>query len=261
VTDFTEIDHRARDAAERLHASVDDSIPSLDDALRRSNRKRARGMTVMAAVLICAVVGVVALGSSMMRTTTERPEAGVRQLQGAWALPKATDAVSTEPRPSATTGATKPPRTHQPANRVVTGPWTAVVRGNRLTLRDPATNTAIVQRIESHQPGQFSVVEAASGGTASFGCANVGDYSFEQTDGGGLRVHEVADSCDPRVDVLIAGVWTGLPLITSTGGLPTDETTPSASTSGEPEPTVSLPEPGTPSPEEPAPPEQPLSTP
>ena len=74
------------------------------------------------------------------------------------------------------------------------------------------------------EPGRFSVVEAASGGTASFGCANVGDYSFEQTDSGGLRVHEVADSCEPRVEVLIAGVWTGLPLITATDGLSTDET-------------------------------------
>ncbi len=184
----------------------------------------------MAAVLTCAAVGVGAVAVSMTRTTTERPEAGVHQLQGAWALPEATDAVSTEPRPTASSGTSKPTRTQQPAARVVTGPWTAVVRGNRLTLRDPATNTAIVQRIESHQAGRFSVVEAASGGTASFGCTNVGDYGFEQTDSGGLRVHEVADSCAPRAEVLIAGVWTGLPLITATNGPPTDETTSSAST-------------------------------
>ena len=135
------------------------------------------------------------------------------------------------------------------------------MRGNRLTLRDPATNTAIVQRIEVPEPGRFSVVEAASGGTASFGCADAGDYSFEQTDSGGLRVHEIADTCEPRVEVLIAGVWTGLPVITATDGPPTDETSPSASTSQEPEPTVSVPEAATPSPEEPAPTEQQLSTP
>lgn len=260
VTDLTEIDQRARDAAERLRESVNDSIPSLEQAIRRSREKRARGMTVMAAVLICAVVGIGAVGVSMTRTGPERPESGVHQLQGAWALPRATDAVSTEPRPSASSsGASKPTRTQRPAARVVTGPWTAVVRGNRLTLRDPATNTAIVQRIVSPEPGRFSVTEAASGGTASFGCANVGDYSFERTDGGALRVHEVADSCEPRVEVLIAGVWTGLGP-TSTDGLPTDEPTPSDSTSLEPEPTVSVPEAGTPSPEDPTPSEQPNAT-
>ena len=216
-------------------------------------------MTVMAALLICAVVGIGAAGVSMTRTGSEPPEAGVHQLQGAWALPSATDAVSTEPRPGASSGASEPPRTQRPAARVVTGPWTAVVRGNRLTLRDPATNTAIVQRIESPEPGRFSVVEAASGGTASFGCANVGDYSFERTDGGALRVHEVADSCEPRVEVLIAGVWTGLG-DTVTDGPPTDEPTPSDSTSQEPEPTVSIPEAGTPSPEDPSPSEQPNTT-
>jgi hypothetical protein len=124
------------------------------------------------------------------------------------------------------------------------------VHGNRLTLRDPATNTAIVQRIESPEPGRFSVVEAASGGTASFGCTNVGDYSFERTDGGALLVHEVADTCEPRVDILIAGVWTGLPP-TSTGGLATEEPTPTASISDEPAPTVSFPEASTPSPVDP----------
>ena len=46
-----------------------------------------------------ALSGCGAVGVSMMRTGTERPEAGVHQLQGAWALPEATDAVSTEPRP------------------------------------------------------------------------------------------------------------------------------------------------------------------
>jgi hypothetical protein len=257
VTDFTEIDQRARDAAERLRASVDDAIPSLEHAIRRSSQKRARGMTVMAAVLICAVVGVGAVGVSMMRTGTERPEAGVKPLQGAWALPRATDAVSTEPRPSATSGSSKPTRTQRPAARVVKGPWTAVVRGHRLILRDPATNTAIVQRIESPEPGRFSVVEASSGGTASFGCTNVGDYGFERTDSGALRVYEVADSCEPRVEILIAGVWTGLGGPTSTDGLPTDEPTPSDSVSQEPAPTVSFPEPGTPSPEDPTPSEQP----
>jgi hypothetical protein len=135
---------------------------------------------------------------------------------------------------------------------VVTGPWTAVVRGNRLTLRDPATNTAIVQRIESPEPGRFSVVEVASGSTASFGCENVGDYSFERTEGGALRVHEVADSCEPRVEILIAGAWTGLGP-TSTDGLPTGEPTPSVSTSQEPAPTVSFTEAGTPSPDDPTP--------
>jgi hypothetical protein len=216
-------------------------------------------MTVMAALLICAVVGFGAVGVSMMRPGTERPEAGVQQLQGAWALPRATDAVSTEPRPSASSGPSKPPRTQRPAARVVTGPWTAVVHGNRLVLRDPKTNTAIVQRIESPAPGRFSVVEAASGGTATFGCTNVGDYSFERTDGGALRVHEVADTCEPRVEVLIAGVWTGLPP-PSTDILTTEEPTPSASTSEEPTPTVTFSEAGTPSPVEPTPTEQPNVT-
>jgi hypothetical protein len=261
VTDFTEIDQRARDAAERLLASVDDSIPSLEQAMRRSSQKRARGMTVMAAVLICAVAGVGAVGVSMMRTGSQTPEAGVHQLQGSWALPRATDSVSTEPRPHASSsGTSKPTRTQRPAARVVTGPWTAVVHGNRLTLRDPATNTAIIQRIESPEPGRFSVVEAASGGTASFGCSNVGDYSFERTDSGALRVHEVADSCEPRVEVLIAGVWTGLPAITSTDGLPTEDPTPTASISEEPAPTVSFSEAGTPSPDDPTPEEQPNAT-
>jgi hypothetical protein len=215
----------------------------------------------MAAVLVCAVVGVGAVGASMMRSGTERPEAGVQQMQGSWALPKSTDAVSTEPRPSASSSETnKPTRTQRPAARVVKGPWTAVVRGNRLTLRDPATNTAIVQRIESREPGRFSVVEAASGGTATFGCANVGDYSFERTDGGALRVHEVADSCEPRVEILIAGVWTGLEGPTSTDGLPTGEPTPSESTSQEPTPTVSSTEADTPTPEQPTPSEQPNAT-
>jgi hypothetical protein len=259
VTDSTDIDERARDAAARLRASVDDAIPSLEQVVRRSRQKRARGMTVMAAVLICAVAGIGAVGVSMMRTGAPQQEAGVHQLQGAWALPRATEAVSTEPRPSASSStATKPPRTQRPAARVVTGPWTAVVRGHRLTLRDPATNTAIVQRIESPEPGRFSVVEAATGGTASFGCTNVGDYSFERTDSGALRVHEVADSCEPRVDILIAGVWTGLP--NSTGDLPTEEPTPSTSVSPEPEPTVTLPDDGTPSPVDPNPTE-PVNTP
>ena len=70
MTDFTEIDQRARLAAERLRETVDDSIPSLDEVIRRRSQKRARGMTVMAAVLICAVVGVGALGASTMRTGT-----------------------------------------------------------------------------------------------------------------------------------------------------------------------------------------------
>lgn len=214
-------------------------------------------MTVMAAVLICAAAGVGAVGVSMMRTGSEGPGAGVQQLQGAWALPQATDAVSTEPRPSASTGASKPTQTQRPAARVVTGPWTAVVRGHRLTLRDPATNTAIVQRIESPEPGRFSVVEAASGGTASFGCTNVGDYSFERNDGGTLSVHEVADSCEPRVEILIAGAWTGLGPET-TEGLHTEEPGPSASL--EPSPTSSFPEGGTPSPVDPSP-SEPLNTP
>ena len=81
------------------------------------------------------------------------------------------------------------------------------MRGNGLTLRDPATNTAIVQRIESHEPGRFSVVDAASGGTASFGCTNVGEYRFEQGDGGTLHVQEVADTCLARVEILVAGSW------------------------------------------------------
>ena len=133
------------------------------------------------------------------------------------------------------------------------------MHGNRLVLRDPDTNTAIVQRIESREPGRFSVVEAASGGTASFGCTNVGDYSFERTDSGTLRVHEVADSCEPRVEVLIAGVWTGLGT-SSTDGLPTEEPNPTVSTSQEPAPTVTFSEVATPSPEEPIPSEQ-LNTP
>jgi hypothetical protein len=124
------------------------------------------------------------------------------------------------------------------------------VQGHRLTLRDPATNTAIVQRIESPEPGRFSVVEAASGGTASFGCTNVGDYSYERTDGGTLSVQEVADSCEPRAEILIAGLWTGLPS-ESTNGLPSQEPTPSVSQ--EPSPTSSLPEAGTPSPVDPTP--------
>jgi hypothetical protein len=260
VTDFTEIDRRAHGAAERLREGVDDSIPALEDVIRRGGQKRARGMAVMAAVLICAVAGVGAVGVSMTRTDPARPEAGVEQLQGSWALPRATDAVSTEPRPHASSsGTSKPTRTQRPAARVVTGPWTAVVRGHRLTLRDPETNTAIIQRIESPEPGRFSVVEASSGGTASFGCANVGDYSFERTDSGALRVHEVADSCEARVEVLIAGVWFGLGP-TSTDGLPTEEPTPTASISQEPAPTVSFSDAGTPSPEAPTPSEQPNAT-
>jgi hypothetical protein len=260
VTDFTEIDQRARNAAERLRESVDDSIPSLEQAIRRSRQKRARGTTVLAAVLICAIAGLGAVGMSMVRTGSARPEAGVQQLQGAWALPKATEAVSTEPHPRASSsGTSQPTRTQRPAARVVTGPWTAVVRGHRLTLRDPATHTAIVQRIESPEPGRFSVVEAAAGGTASFGCTNIGEYSFERSDGGALHVQEVADTCLARAEILVAGSWTGLD-ITSTGSLPTEEPTPSASISQDPSPTVSLPEDGTPSPVEPTP-SEPLNTP
>jgi hypothetical protein len=194
----------------------------------------------MAALAICAAAGAGAVGVSLIRTGSERPEPGVRQLQGAWSLPRATEAVSTEPHASASVSPSKPTtRTQRPAARVVTGPWTAVVHGHRLTLRDPATNTAIVQRIESPEPGRFSVVEAASGGTASFGCTNVGDYSFERTDDGTLRVHRVADSCESRAEILEAGVWTGLGP-ESTEHLPTQEPTPSASL--EPSPTPSLPE-------------------
>jgi hypothetical protein len=126
-----------------------------------------------------------------------------------------------------------------------------VVRGNRLTLRDPATNTAIVQRIESHEPGRFSVVDAASGGTASFGCTNVGEYSFEQGDGGTLHVQEVADTCLARAEILVAGSWTGVPPV-STASLPSQEVTDAPTTSQEPSPSPSLPEASTSTPDEPA---------
>jgi hypothetical protein len=123
---------------------------------------------------------------------------------------------------------------------VVKGPWTAVVRGHLLTLRDPATHTAIVQRIESSEPGRFSVVEAPSAGTASFGCTNIGEYSFDRTASGSLHVQEVADSCEPRVEVLIAGVWTGPLVAGSTTGVESQE--PSPSISQEPSPTSSFPD-------------------
>ena len=117
-----------------------------------------------------------------------------------------------------------------------------------------------MQRIESPAPGRFSVVEAASGGTASFGCANVGDYSFERTDAGTLHVQEIADVCDSRGwRSSSRESWTGLPP-ESTGGLPTEESSPSASTSQEPAPTVTFSEVETPSPEEPTPSEQPNAT-
>ena len=205
----------------------------------------------MAAVVLCSAVGAL-VGVATMRTGLDHPEPGVQQLQGAWALPKATDAVSTEPHAPASSGPSNPIRTQRPAARVVTGPWTAVVRGHRLTLRDPATNTAIVQRIDSPEPGRFSVVEAASGGTASFGCTNVGEYSYDAEDGGALRVQEVADSCEARAEILIAGLWTGLGP-TSTDSLPTQEPTPDPSSSLEPSPTSSFPEAGTPSPVDPTP--------
>ncbi|MEP6760961.1 MAG: hypothetical protein ABJA93_06310, partial [Sporichthyaceae bacterium] len=90
-----------------------------------------------------------------------------------------------------------------------------------------------MQRIDSPEPGRFSVVEAASGGTASFGCTNVGEYSYDAEDGGALRVQEVADSCEARAEILIAGLWTGLGP-TSTDSLPTQEPTPDPSSSLEP---------------------------
>jgi hypothetical protein len=202
------------------------------------------------------------VGLSTVRTGSERPEPGVRQLQGAWSLPKATEKVSTEPHAQVTRKPSKPVATPvRPAARVVTGPWTAVVRGNRLTLRDPATNTAIVQRIDSPQPGRFSVVEASSGGTASFGCSNVGEYSFDRSDGGTLHVQEVADACVARAEILVAGAWTGLPPI-STANLPTPEATDLPSSSQEPSPSPSVPEPDPTTAEEPPPPPpEPLSTP
>jgi hypothetical protein len=206
-------------------------------------------MTVMAAVLICAAAGV---GIAMGRTGSEAPEPGVRPLQGAWALPHATESVSTEPRPHASRQSSKPVAPPPPpAARVAKGPWTAVVRGHRLTLRDPATKTAIVQRIDSPAPGRFSVVEAASGGTASFGCSNIGEYSFERSDGGTLRVHEVADACLARAEILVAGSWTGLGP-TSTASLPTPEATDLPTSSLEPSPSPSVPEAGTTTPEAPA---------
>lgn len=214
-------------------------------------------MTAMAAVLVCGAAGV---GISMVRTGSERPEPGVGQLQGAWSLPEATEDVSTEPRPRASSGSSKPVVTPpRPAARVVTGPWTAVVRGHRLTLRDPATKTAIVQRIDSPEPGRFSVVEAASGGTASFGCTNVGEYTFERTDGGTLHVQEVADACVARTEILVAGSWTGLGTL-STTSLPTPEVTGVPTSSQGPSPSPSLPDAVTTTPEEPAP-TDPLSTP
>jgi hypothetical protein len=213
----------------------------------------------MAVLAICGTAAAGAVGVSMMRTGSPAPEAGVRHLQGAWALPEATDAVSTEPRPSASLGPSKPARTQRPAARVVTGPWTAVVQGHRLTLRDPATNTAIVQRIEFPEPGTFSVVEAAAGGTASFGCTNVGDYSFERTDGGTLHVQEIADACLSRMEILVAGSWTDLGE-TLTTSLPTQDATDTAASSEGPSPTVSPTEDGTPSPEE-ATPSEALNTP
>jgi hypothetical protein len=253
VTDFTELDDRARDAAARLRESVDDAIPSLERAIRRSGQRRARGITVMAAVLICTAAGV-GVGTSMLRTGSEQPAPGAPQLQGAWSLPKATADVSTEPRPSVSSGSTKTVGPRKPLARIVTGPWTAVVHGNRLTLREPETNTAIVQRIEFPEPGRFSVVEADSGGTATFGCTNVGEYSFDRAADGAVHVQAVADACEPRVEVLIAGAWSGFGP-ESTSDLPTEDPTASPSISEEPSPTSSVFDVGTPSAEEPTPPE------
>lgn len=258
MTDFTELDDRARDAASRLRESVDDSVPSFDRIVRRNREKKTRGIAVMAAAatLIFVAAGV---GASMVRTGSERPEPGVQPLQGAWALPEATADVSTEPHPRASSGSSKPVVTPpRPAARVVKGPWTAVVRGHRLTLLDPATKTTIVQRIDSPEPGRFSVVEVASGGTASFGCANIGEYSFERTDGGALHVQAVADACIPRAEILVAGSWTGLGL-SSTTSLPTPDPASSPSTSIEPSPGSSAPDTGTPPTVDPTPSDPPTN--
>jgi len=249
VSDFAELDLRARDAAARLHESVDDTIPSLERAIERSRQKRARGITVMAAVLACSAAGI-GIGASLGRTGSERPEPGIRPLQGAWAMPQATDDVSIEPHPSASNATSRSVGTQRPAPRVVKGPWTVIVRGNRLTLRDPATKTAIVQRIDSPEPGRFNVVEASSGGTARFGCTNIGEYSYERTDSGTVKVQEVADSCEPRAEILVAGSWI-IPVKPTTSAIvPTQEPTPDPSESGEPSPTPSVLDTETPAPVE-----------
>jgi hypothetical protein len=226
---------------------MDDSIPSLEHVVRRSQQKRTRRITVMAAGLACAVAGV-GVGTSMVRTGSEQPEAGVRELQGAWSMPQATDNVSIEPRPRASNGTSKTAETRRPQARVVKGPWTVVVSGHRLTLRAPVTHTAIVQRIDYPEPGRFNVVEDSSGGTASFGCTNIGEYSYERTDSGTLNVQEVADSCEARAEILVAGSWILPEVSTSTDNVPTQEPTQNPTDGVESSPTPSVPETDTPSP-------------
>jgi hypothetical protein len=117
-----------------------------------------------------------------------------------------------------------------------------VIRGHRLVLRNPSTGTAIVQRIAFVQPGEFSVNELAADGTAGFGCTDPGRYSFERADGGTLHVQAIADPCEPRLQVLIAGLWSGLGSGSNVSPPPSVDTTSSPDVTPEPSPVESVPE-------------------
>ena len=107
------------------------------------------------------------------------------------------------------------------------------VRGNWLT-ENPATKMAIVQRIEVPEPGRFSVVEAAA--LSPVRAARGRDDSLERTDSGALRVHEAAEPRSRGGSRHHRGSVDRPSPITTTDGLSTDEPTPSASASQEPEP-------------------------
>ncbi len=209
MTDADPLDAHARSAAARLLAEVPASPPPFAEAQKRSRQRAVRRAAVTTGLLAALGLGVAVplyvVQSS--RSDLEGP-AAAEALGGEWTLPEPSDAVEVEvpvtPTPKLTAS---PPIRPTVAARPVAGPWRARITGQRLVLRNPATDATVVQRIQFFAPGQFLVQEPQSAGlTAGFGCTADGEYSWER-DGDSLDVEPVHDPCDARVSVLVAGTW------------------------------------------------------
>jgi hypothetical protein len=209
MTDADPLDAHARSAAARLLAEVPTSPPAFAEAQKRSHQRAVRRAAVTTGLVAVVALGVAVplYAAQSSRSDLEGP-AAEEALGGEWTLPEPSEAVEVEvpitPTPKLTAS---PPIRPTVAARPVAGPWRARITGQRLVLRNPATDATVVQRIKFFAPGQFLVQEPQSAAPAAgFGCTADGEYSWD-LDGDSLDVEPVHDPCDARVSVLVAGTW------------------------------------------------------
>ena len=209
MTDADPLEAHARSAAARLLAEVPASPPPFAEAQKRSRQRAVRRAAVTTGLVAVVGLGIAVplyVGQSS-RSDLEGP-AAEEALGGEWTLPEPSEAVEVEvpvtPTPKVTAS---PPMRPTVAARPVAGPWRARITGQRLVLRNPATDATVVQRIKFFAPGQFLVQEPQSTAPAAgFGCTADGEYSWD-LDGDSLDVQPISDPCDARVLVLVAGTW------------------------------------------------------